>query len=31
MGNEKSYQRLLEGNKEWSKAKLLTDPEFLII
>lgn len=28
MGNEKSYQRLLEGNKEWSKAKLLTDPEF---
>jgi carbonic anhydrase len=28
MGNEKSYQRLLEGNKEWSTSKLSSDPEF---
>jgi carbonic anhydrase len=28
MGNNTSYQRLLDGNKEWSKAKLKADPEF---
>ncbi len=28
MGNNTSYQRLLDGNKEWSKAKLKSDPEF---
>jgi carbonic anhydrase len=28
MDNEKSYQLLLDGNKEWSKAKLATEPEF---
>ena len=28
MDNEKSYQLLLDGNKEWSKAKLANEPEF---
>jgi carbonic anhydrase len=28
MGNNTSYQRLLDGNKEWSKSKLKADPEF---
>jgi carbonic anhydrase len=28
MDNEKSYQRLLDGNKEWSTSKLQSDPEF---
>jgi carbonic anhydrase len=28
MGNNTSYQRLLDGNKEWSKSKLQADPEF---
>lgn len=28
MSNNLSYQRLLEGNKEWSEAKLKSDPEF---
>lgn len=31
MGNNTSYQRLLDGNKEWSKAKLKADPEFFNI
>lgn len=28
MSNENSYQLLLDGNKEWSKAKLAKEPEF---
>jgi carbonic anhydrase len=28
MDNKKSYQLLLDGNKEWSKAKLANEPEF---
>ncbi len=26
--DDKSYERLLKGNREWSKGKLATDPEF---
>lgn len=26
--NDKSYKRLLKGNREWSKEKLATDPDF---
>ncbi len=28
MNQENSYHRLLEGNKEWSKSKLATEPDF---